>query len=90
MEPSEFKISFSVKIYDEKTAKNYRNSYVAEKPIVFQLSKILIPIVDSTNWKADEDCVKISGPYVLHFLRNKPSKSVTVGPVHRFKRFSQF
>ena len=53
MEPSELKISFSVKSYYEKTAKNYRNSYVAEKPIVFQLSKILVPNVDSTNWKAE-------------------------------------
>ena len=26
-----------------------------------------------------EDCVKISGPYFIHFLRNKSSNSVTVG-----------
>ena len=50
MKLSELKISISVKIYDEKTAGNYRNYYVAtEKPIVSKLSKILIPNFDSTN-----------------------------------------
>ena len=39
MEPSEFKISISVKTYDEKTAENYRNCYVAEMHIVFKLSE---------------------------------------------------
>ena len=34
MKPFEFKISLSVKIYYEKTAKNYRNYYVAEKRTV--------------------------------------------------------
>ena len=29
--------------------------------------------------KLNEDCVKISGSYLLYFLRNKPSKSDTVG-----------
>ena len=53
MEPSEFKISISVKCYNEKTTENYRNSYIAEKPIVFQLSKRLVPNFDSTNWKAE-------------------------------------
>ena len=53
MEPSEFKISFSIKNYDKKTSENYRNSYVAEKPVVFKLSKILVPNFDSTNWKAE-------------------------------------
>ena len=42
-----------VKSYDEKTAENYRNCYLAEKPIVFKLSKISIPNFDSTNWKAE-------------------------------------
>ena len=28
----------------------------------------------------DKDCVKISRPYLLNFSRNKPSKSVMVGP----------
>ena len=87
MKPSEFKISISVESYDEKTAENYRNSYVAEKPIV--IAQILIAQIDDLN----EDCVEISGPYLLYFLRNKPSKRVTVrlgfaGPVHHFKRFS--
>ena len=40
-------------------------------------------------------CVKISRPYILYFLRNKPSKRVTVGPdrvgpVHQFKLFSLY
>ena len=35
MEPSDFKISISVASYDEKTAENYRNCYVAEKRIVY-------------------------------------------------------
>ena len=29
--------------------------------------------------KLNKDCVKISGSYLSYFLRNKPSKSVTVG-----------
>ena len=43
MKPSEFKISISVESYDEKTAENYRNCYVTEKPIVCKLSKMSIP-----------------------------------------------
>ena len=33
------------------------------------------------NYRNDlnEDCVKISGLHLISFLRNKPSKSVTVG-----------
>ena len=49
MKPSEFKISISIESYDEKTAGNYRNSYVAEKRIVSKLSEISIPNIDSTN-----------------------------------------
>ena len=30
--------------------------------------------------KLNEDRLKISAPYLSYFLRNKPSKSVTVGP----------
>ena len=37
MKLSEFKISISVKNYDEKTTENYRNTYVAEKHIVSKL-----------------------------------------------------
>ena len=40
MKPSELKFSFSVESYDEKTAENYRNCYVAEEPIVSKLWKI--------------------------------------------------
>ena len=49
VQQSEFKISISVGSYDEKTAENYRNCYVAEKPIVFKLSKISISNFDRTN-----------------------------------------
>ena len=45
MKPSEFKISISVESYDEKTAENYRNCFVAEKHIVSKLLKISIPNV---------------------------------------------
>jgi len=37
MKPSEFKILISVESYDEKTAENYRNCYVAENSIVSKL-----------------------------------------------------
>ena len=50
MEPSEFKISISVESYDEKTAENDRNCYVAEKRIISKVSKISIPNFDSINW----------------------------------------
>ena len=53
MRPSEFKISISVESYDEKTAENYRNCYLAEMLIVFKLMKLSIPNFDSTNWKAE-------------------------------------
>ena len=43
MKLSEFEISISVESYDEKTAENNRNCYVAEKRIVSKLSKISIP-----------------------------------------------
>ena len=43
MKPSEFKISFPVESYNEKTVENDRNYYVAKKHIVSKLSKILIP-----------------------------------------------
>ena len=39
----------SVESYDEKTAKNYRNCYVAEKCIVSKLSKILIIKLSQSN-----------------------------------------
>ena len=40
MKPSELDISFSFEGYNEKTAENYRNCYVAEERIVSKLSKI--------------------------------------------------
>ena len=49
MNSSKFKISISVESYDEKTAENYGNYFVAEKCIMFTLSKISIPNFDSTN-----------------------------------------
>ena len=48
MKQSEFKISISVESYDENTAANYRNGYVAEKHIVSKLSEISIPNSNST------------------------------------------
>ena len=44
MKPSELKISFSVKSYEEKTAENYRNCYVAEKRIIL-VSQSLVKLV---------------------------------------------
>ena len=42
-----------VESYDEKTAKNYRNCYVAEKRIFSKLSKLSTPHFDSTNSKPE-------------------------------------
>ena len=49
MKPSIFKISILVEVYEEKTAENYRNCYVAEKRIFSKLSEISMPNFDSTN-----------------------------------------
>ena len=50
MSLSDFKMfRIAVESYDEKTAENYRNCYVAEKLIVSKLSKISIPNLYSTN-----------------------------------------
>ena len=49
MKPSEIKISISVESFDERTTKNYRNCYVAEKRIAYKLSKIKIQNFDKTN-----------------------------------------
>ena len=40
MKPSEFGISISVESYDEKTAGNYRNFYIAENCIISKLLEI--------------------------------------------------
>ena len=58
---------FSVGSYDEKTAENYRNSYVAEKRIVSKLSKISIPNLIAQIEDLNEYCVKISRLYLLYF-----------------------
>ena len=42
---------FSVGSYDEKTAEDYRNCYVAEKRIVSKIAKTSVPNIVSTNWK---------------------------------------
>ena len=48
MQQSEFNISISVESYDEKTAENDRNCYVAKKRIVSKLSmKTRIKIVSN-------------------------------------------
>ena len=39
MKPSQIKIPISIESYDEKTAENYRNGYVAEKKHSFQIMK---------------------------------------------------
>ena len=49
IKPSESKVSLSVESYHEKTAENDQYCYVAEKCIVFNLSKISIPNFYSTN-----------------------------------------
>ena len=85
MKPQEFKNFNSVDIYDEKTAETYRNCYDAKKRIVPNLSKISIPNFNIINLRdLNEDCVKISRPYLLYYLRNKLRKSVAVRP-GRFK-----
>ena len=89
MKSSEFKIFIFVESYNEETAENYRNCNVAEKRIVSKLEKIIsMPILLAQFEDLNEDCIKISRFYLLLFPRNKPSKSVTVGLPHRFKRFS--
>ena len=49
MELSEFKNSISVESYDENTAENNRNGYVAENRIASKLSEVSIPNFNSTN-----------------------------------------
>ena len=67
MKASEFKISVPVESYDEKTAENYRNCYVAKKRIASKLSKISIPnlITQIEDW--NEDYLKISRSYLSYF-----------------------
>ena len=51
--PTEIKMSNSVESYDEKTAKNHRICYVAEKLMVSKLLKISISNFNSTNWRLE-------------------------------------
>ena len=46
MEPSDLKMFISVKSYDEETAENYRNCYVARKVYNFKT----ITYIDSKFW----------------------------------------
>ena len=58
------KISILVESYDEKTAENYRNCYVAaEKRIVLKLSKIFIPNFFRTNSRFEHKmCQNFTSP----------------------------
>ena len=57
MKPSELNISISAESYDEKTAENYRNCYVAGKRIISKLTERSIPNFNSTDLNGD--CFKI-------------------------------
>ena len=59
MKPSEFKTFLSVERYDEKTAENERNFYVAEKPIDSKLSKISISNLIAQIENLNKDCVNM-------------------------------
>ena len=48
MKLSELQVSISVESYDENTAENYRNYYVAKERMISKLSKIF-PNFDETN-----------------------------------------
>ena len=45
----------------------------------FQTVRYLLQILIAQIEDLNKDYVKISGPYLICFLRNKPSKSVTLG-----------
>ena len=49
MKSSEFEIPFQSKVMIKTPAENYRNCYVAKNRIIFELSKISLPIFNSTN-----------------------------------------
>ena len=53
MKPSEFKISFSVESYVEKTPESCRNFYDDEESIVSELSKISVPNIVSVILRLD-------------------------------------
>ena len=43
MKPTEFKTFITIKSYDENTAENYQNCYVAEKINSFQTIEYIVP-----------------------------------------------
>ena len=67
MKPSELKIYISLEKYDEKNCWKLLNCYVAEKRIVSKLSMISIPNLIKKFENLNEDCVKISRPYLICF-----------------------
>ena len=71
MKASEFKNSISVKSY-EKTAENYRNCYVTENRIALKHQRYLSQIIIAKTEDLYDDCVRISNPYLINFLRYKP------------------
>ena len=64
MKPSEFEISVSVENYDKKLVKNGPICYIAKKYVVSNhqryQSQILVALIEDLN----QDCVKISSPYL--------------------------
>ena len=87
---SEYKISPSIKSCNEKTAQNDRNWYIVEKHIASNLSKISMPNFESTYWRLKWRLCQNFRFLFLYFPKSKPSKSVTVEPVHRSKWFKGF
>ena len=71
MKLSEFKISFSIESYDEKTAENYRNYYVAEEHIDCKhqryRSQILIEQIVDLNEDGDSASPEMVIKMYLHF-----------------------
>ena len=90
MKPSELKISTSVESYDEKTAEKIEISTLPKNAYFPNNQRYLFKIMKAQVEDLNEDFYEILRPHLLYFLRNKPSKSVTLGPgraglVHRFK-----
>ena len=79
MKPSEFEIFISVKSYDQKTAESYLNCYVAEKPIVFKPSKILIQNLIAQIEDLNKDSVKFLRPYFYTFRETNGERALLSG-----------
>ena len=87
MKPSKF--PFQSDVYEEKTAENYWNCYVDKKRIVSKLSNILIPNLNSITWIKIMSKIHVPIFYTYRKIsREKVSRSGRVGPLHRFKWFS--